>query len=168
MGARAQRGLTLVELLVVMAILALATGVVIVNAPPSRDQLRLLAEDFEQGLRDAADQAVITGASYRLEVEPAAAHIARLDDGEWARIRSFPGPNEGREISVRIEIEEAAGSNRQALTGAREVRRERDDPVLAPIDPLGEMSEFSVFFQRGVDEWRVRHDRTGAMEASRT
>lgn len=164
-AATSQRGVTLVELLVVMVILALAATIVIINAPPSRSAPREAAGDFAQAFRAAIDEAVISGRVFRMEIEPARWRLMRLDDGEW--VEDAGGDGELDDILLRIDVEEAAKSNREAITGARPERRDRDAPVIVPVDPFGATPAFDLSFQRGREVWTFTHRANGDVELAR-
>ena len=65
-----QRGLTLVELLVVIVILALASSVVLLTAPPSRPEVRDEAERFAARMQLALDHAITSTAPVRVKIDP--------------------------------------------------------------------------------------------------
>lgn len=89
---RTERGFTLLELIVVLAILALAAGLAAPSISRSTDALRLRAEvaGFSAVLRHAREQAITTRQPHRVVVEPAS-HLVRVYAGEEVRrTRSIP------------------------------------------------------------------------------
>ena len=157
-----QRGVTLIELLVVMGILALGATIVIVNAPPQREPARAAATAFADMLRGAVDDAVVSGDVLRLEIASQDWRLARFADGEWTASKTSDDDLLAGML-LRAEVDDPARSNRQALTGARAARRERDAPVTIPVDPFGAMPGFTVRFERQGEVWAVRHDVAGAV-----
>lgn len=86
----AQQGFTLVELLVVLAIVGLATSAVILAMPPRTSAL--MAERDALALRLAAlrDEAVVSGRPIGLELRGSGYRFSVLRDGEWVQIVDRP------------------------------------------------------------------------------
>jgi len=87
-----QRGFTLLELVVVLFIMALAAGLAAPSIGRSTDALRIRAEvaSFSAVLRHAREQAITTRTSHRVVVEPAE-HQVRVFVGEDVRrTRAIP------------------------------------------------------------------------------
>jgi general secretion pathway protein H len=89
---RTERGFSLLELIVVLAILALAAGLVAPSIGRSTDALRTRAEvaGFSAVLRHAREQAITTRQAHRVVVEPVD-HVVRVYAGEeLRRTRTIP------------------------------------------------------------------------------
>ena len=109
-GVVDQRGFSLLELVVVLSILALAAGLVAPSISRSTDALQLRAEiaGFSAVLRHAREQAITTRQPHRVVVEPAAHQVRVLAGDEVRRTRAIPArwsidaPGEGS-LAVRFE-----------------------------------------------------------------
>lgn len=87
-----QRGFTLLELIVVLAILALAAGLAAPSISRSTDALRMRAEvaGFSAVLRHAREQAITTRQAHRVVVEPAEHQVRVYAGEEMRRARAIP------------------------------------------------------------------------------
>ena len=104
-----QRGFTLLELIVVLAILVLAAGLTAPSISRSTDALRMRAEvaGFSAVLRHAREQAITTRRAHRVVVEPAAHQIRVYAGDELRRTRVIP-PNwtvDAPEASLAVRFE---------------------------------------------------------------
>lgn len=153
--AGAQAGLTLVELLVVLTILAFAAFVVVLNAPPSRPPARDAAERFAARLQAALDAAVIEGAAYRLEVEAVEYRIARYEGERWTPVfHENLAATDG--VLFRAELAEAAASNALALNGEDEARGDSGERSLdIPLDPFAGGLALNAYFESRRGDWGV-------------
>jgi general secretion pathway protein H len=85
-GARAsddERGFTLVELMVVLAILALAATAVVLTVPGEERTVRSEADRLAARLAAARDVAVIEGRSIAVNFAPSGYGFERRIDGAW-------------------------------------------------------------------------------------
>lgn len=148
-----QLGLTLVELLVVIVILALASSVVLLSGPPLRPSVRDDAEAFAARVQAALDEMVTSGRILRVKIDASGYEIEALKDGEWTapvdnrlfRRRAFD-----KRTTIAPEIDDAANANARAL-GVEEEADGVDDEenkgeFSAPLDPLGAQVPFVVRF----------------------
>lgn len=152
-----QSGVTLVELLVVMAILALAASIVIVNAPPRQSVAQRAAQDFANAFRESIDAAIVNGAVRRLEITSASWRVTQFEDAAWRGLTEAADAD-GRPVVFTVDIEPLAASNLLALTGQRPQPAERDAPTLIGVDPFGGMPQFTLRADDGETTWAVNYD----------
>jgi prepilin-type N-terminal cleavage/methylation domain-containing protein len=97
---RDERGFTLLELIVALIVIALATGVVIPTLARSTEAIRVRAEvaGFSAMLRHARERAIVTRRTQIVVIDPAAHRVSRLagPDGEV---------RETRQLSERVTVE---------------------------------------------------------------
>src|SRR4029453_8597544 len=105
---RDERGFTLLELIVTLTVIALATGVVIPTLARSTEAIRVRAEvaGFSAMLRHARERAIVTRRTQTVVIDPVAHRVSRLAgaDGEV---------RETRQLSERFTLE---ASPRPALS----------------------------------------------------
>lgn len=117
----AERGLTLVELLVGLAIAGLAAGAVILTLPASPDTLEREGVRLAAKLRAASDLAILSGQSIGVSITPAGYRFHRMEGGTWRAFGSgSPLTPADWPDAVRAELEtggmlvaEAAGEENQ-------------------------------------------------------
>lgn len=93
-----ERGFTLVELMVVIAIMALAATVVVLTIPGQEHSVRSEADRLAARLAAARDVAVIEGRSVSVSFAPSGYGFERRIDGAWQPLpgrafaqRAWPG-----------------------------------------------------------------------------
>lgn len=160
-GRGNQCGVTLLELLVVMAILALTASIVVLSAPPARGPAREEAERFAARLVAAGEASIVTGEVLRLDLSPTEYGFFAFRDGVWKPAGEKPFLA-AREISGKvlttIEIEDPALANEPAAA-------RRDDPVRRILlDPIGIAVPFAVDFADRNERWRVERAADGGVE----
>ncbi len=159
MRGAGERGLTLVELLVVIVILGLASSLVLLNAPPSRavverDALRLAAD-----VKVALDEMVMTGANYRLLIDAAGYGFERYAGGEWKTEgidRAFQRAEFDRGVVATVEFNDAALANAQALGDEKPAETEEDEPKIIRLDPIGAPVTFTARLTSAQGSYLVR------------
>jgi general secretion pathway protein H len=142
-----ERGLTLVELLVVMIILGLASSLVLINAPPSRAVVERDALRFASSVKIALDEMVMTGATYRLVVDATGYGFERYAGGEWITDgidRAFQRAEFDNGVTATVEIEDAALANARALGEDPPAKAEEDEPKIIRLDPIGPPATFTL------------------------
>lgn len=142
-----ERGLTLVELLVVMVILGLASSLVLLNAPPSRAAVERDALRFASSVKIALDDMVMTGATYRLVVDSTGYGFERYIRGEWVTEgidRAFQRAEFDNGVTATVEIEDAALANARALGDDPPAEAEDDEPKIIRFDPIGMPATFTL------------------------
>jgi type II secretion system protein H len=83
-------GFTLVELMVVIAIMALATSVVALSIPPSNGRVRLQAESLAARLLAARDAAIIESRDMAVIVDARGNSVERRQRGAWQPVNLRP------------------------------------------------------------------------------
>ena len=84
------KGFTLVEVMVVLAILALLTAAVLVNVRNPSGSLRAEAETFAARTSALRDAAIIQGRNMVVVVSPSTYRFERHEQGAWVRITERP------------------------------------------------------------------------------
>lgn len=152
---RTECGLTLLELLVVISILALLVTVAVFNAPPPRSSARDEAERFAARLTVARQDAVLEGAVMSVEMTPRSYLVARYANGEWRvdeNAGRFGERSLARGVTAALTLEDAALANKP---GDRRGMR-ADNPQRIVLDPIGIAPKFSVEFVDSRSRWLVR------------
>lgn len=83
-------GFTLIELMVVVAIMALASAAVVLTLPDGNEQLRADAERFAGRVAAARDAAVVQARPMAVWVSPSAYGFARREQGAWRPLEDKP------------------------------------------------------------------------------
>jgi general secretion pathway protein H len=157
----AQRGLTLIELLVVVVILALASTVVLLNAPPSRPAVRDDAERFAARMQIALDEAIASGAAMRVSIDASGYLFEALKGSEWVamdKAAALARKDFDQRTTATPEIEDAANDNARALGAEENVETGEDEDKSAAhimLDPLGAQAAFKVRFSSADGAWTV-------------
>jgi len=184
-----QHGLTLVELLVVIVILALASSVVLLTAPPTRPQVRDEAERFAARMQLALDHSITSTKPVRVKIDTsgylfealASAEAEKenseseLDEEEesgpemsrWKAVADVPALARRefeKGVTVTPEIADAANDNARALGdggGPEDESDEEKGAYAIPLDPLGSQMAFSLRFYSRDGVWTASVDAGG-------
>lgn len=159
-----QRGLSLLELLVVLAVLALGSAIVVLNAPPSRSAARAEAERFAARVAAGYSDAVVRGAPARVRIDAASYAFERYDGEAWTLAQNAKLFG-SRTMPEGVFL--AATPSDGAIANRREDDKEDDDAQFIVIDPLGAGEAFEVRFSDGREVWRVDVDAAGKLEVGR-
>lgn len=89
-GPSAERGFTLIELMVVVTIIALVSAAVILTLPGGEARLRADAERFAGRVAAARDNAVLESRPMAVWVSPSAYGFARRLRGQWQPLEDKP------------------------------------------------------------------------------
>lgn len=90
MTRRRAAGFTLVELLVVVAVIGLATTAVVLTVPDGEATLHRQADAFGLHLRRAQEEAIIGGRSIQVGADAAGYRFSRRDFGHWQALDAAP------------------------------------------------------------------------------
>jgi prepilin-type N-terminal cleavage/methylation domain-containing protein len=92
LGATGQKGLTLVELLVVLLIIGMTAGIVVFAVPRQEGSVLSVTKQFERDVIAARDQAIAEAALYGIEPLPGGYVVYRLVPGGWLPVeeRALP------------------------------------------------------------------------------
>ena len=159
-AGRRQQGLTLIEFLVVIVILALASTVVLLNAPPSRPDAREDAERFAARMQSALDEVIASGENLRVSIDAQGYEFQVLKAGEWGepvRERSLRRAEIDARSVLSVEVADNTSENARALGGEeRETDEEQNDGVIfILLDPLGAQIPFRAKFASPDGAWVV-------------
>ncbi len=174
--AAKQHGLTLVELLVVIVILALASSVVLLTAPPSLPSVREEAERFAARMQLALDEAITAPAPMRVKIdasgyafemlEPEAPEAGSEAD-RWGPVKgaaTLARRDFANSVAVTTEIADAANDNARELGDEYSAGDETDEEkgvYAIALDPLGAQTAFSMRFSSRDGVWTASVDEGG-------
>lgn len=156
---RGERGLTLVELLVGLAIAGLAASAVLLSLPPARDSVPVKAERLAARLRAAADLAVVSGRSIGMEVTQEGYRFYRREAAGWRPL----GRNSSLEAAgwpASVEADLVLG--RPLFVAAESVRDAAPSPVIR-FEPIGLATPFTLQLRAAGEAIRIRGDRAGVI-----
>lgn len=85
-----ERGFTLVEMMVVIAIIAVATAIVMLTMPDPRGHVIRDAEKFAARAHAARDDAILQSRDMRIWVTPAGYGVERRRQGQWLALTDRP------------------------------------------------------------------------------
>jgi general secretion pathway protein H len=158
-----QRGVTLVELLIVVSILAFVAAVVALNAPPNRSNAQEEAERFAARAKAAAEYAVIAGRPTAIEVSASGFRVLVYSNGAW---RDAPDRRQGRRsfpngVGVALAMEDPSYANRVRSGDARD-----EAPRRILFDPIGAATPFAIEFSSRRGRWRIERSADGRLSVS--
>ena len=120
-----QRGMSLIEVMVVVFIIGLSAGIVVVTLPASKGPALQAAEAFAETIAEAQEQAIMTGHPVGLRFTEDGYALTRWRQGAWMSNRSPITLQRAVDIRLRSEIE-----------ADRDTERPEDWPDLI-FDPTG-------------------------------
>lgn len=142
----AERGFTLVELLVAIAILGLLTSVIVLSLPESGGRLADEADALALRLRRAQEEAILTNRTVEVAVSPRGYAFRVQRAGAWAPLQD--GPFEpvafGEGVSAAVSGAEGRSAVRFDPTGVAEPAQVRlskgTRAVAVSVDGQGQVS----------------------------
>lgn len=103
-----RRGFTLVELLMVVAIIGLAAGAVVLSVPDPRPSAAQEAERFAARLTRAREEAVLTNRPVAVEATPEGYGFSSFDGVQWSPL--VEGPFEDARWGEGVSLTPAEGA----------------------------------------------------------
>ena len=128
-GRASQDGISLVEMMVTLSIIALATSLVLLTLP-IRPQYKQEAGRLHDALEQMASRANVSGLPMGLVIEDGTYSLAIWQDGNWRVVRSQQLPGD-----IRVQID-----------GKPSIPAEDGRPVVPAVifDPLGHTQPVSI------------------------
>ena len=154
------RGFTLVELLVVLAIIAFTAGIVVLNVQPGRSDARIAAEQFAAKLNAAAEYAIMTNSFVGLVLEPGGYEFQEYARGSWHRVDAAPGLSQKTAVSVGFQFDIPEDVKTNEPIDARRDAEEDAQPVVF-FTPTGQTTPFTASFSASRKSVRVSLDGAG-------
>jgi type II secretion system protein H len=139
---RRRGGFTLVEMVVVVAVVGLAAGIVLPRLGTGTLAVRAAADRLAMRLSEARERAILDGRGVRVDLGalvPASVHIEALDlGGTPVAVRALALAPDGDALPARATLVDAAGARAEVVLPAGFAPAHvRDASVLAP-SPEGE------------------------------
>ncbi|WP_290125513.1 GspH/FimT family pseudopilin [Brevundimonas vancanneytii] len=136
----ARQGFTLVELMVVIAIIGVAAGAVLLSMPDPRPTLAVEAERFAARLTLAREEAVMTNRPVALRADAAGYGFESFDGAVWTPLTGVLAPKAWGE-GVAVAAPARAVFDPTGGADAASVRLEREgQAVTVAIDGAGEVT----------------------------
>lgn len=111
-GSKFQNGFTLIELMVVVTIIALASAVVVFAIPDPRGRVIDEAERFAARTLAARDDAIVQSRDVRVLVTPGGYSVERRRRGQWQSLTEKPFRAANWQPGTRVDI---GAEGRQAI-----------------------------------------------------
>lgn len=150
----AQAGFSLVELLVAVFVMALASTVIILSAPRSADPAASVANQLPDLVAELVQGAVLTGETRSLLVGKSSIRLQTWSDGDW---KDLPASSIRLEKSIRAQAADETSLTRDKAPEIR-ITADRTGYVLA--------HPFDLISQR--ETWRVDIAADGATKTERS
>ena len=170
MARGGQAGLTLVEVVLVVGIMALLSVTVLMTLTPPATEAEKAARAFAARVPALSDRAVTTGRTLGFSAEAGETTHAHGQDG-WEATETADWPET---ISVQLtpgdEILPADPPVEGTLLIYRPPGEEAPPPPPAPpvlFSPTGDATPFTLDFEEDGETWRVTVDALGETEVSR-
>jgi general secretion pathway protein H len=141
-AASSEGGFSLIELMLVMAIIALAASAVLLAAPPSTPSLPAEAERLAMRLERAQQAAIVENRAYAAEIDRAGYTFAVRREGQWLPLSRPPFAAAAWEAGTRAALPEQGR-------------------VRLVFDPVGAADPFELRLGRDGVQRRIRVDAAG-------
>lgn len=142
-GASRAAGFTLLEVLVVVAIMGMAATVAILTLPDDDATLYRQADDFGRRLQHARDEAILGGRPVQVSVDAGGYRFARRDFGRWVPLEQGPFAQHAWDAGVQPTL-----PARQPRLGFR-------------FGPTGDSEAQALLLTRGASRVQVQVGTTG-------
>ena len=162
-----QKGLTLVEVLIVIAMLGLVAAVVMLTVPEEKDPAEIAAFKLARSIKAANNYAIISGKVIGIDISEAGYQFLIYQSDAWVPF-IVPG---GRRQSINLEdglglefIKEAglvagtAGMRSSSSTNTPIEKKENLFPELT-ILPSGNGERADFLLHHKGESWRVKYDQ---------
>ena len=168
---RRQRGLTLVETLVVLAIIGLLASVVVLTLPAVSDDTEEEAYKLARHLRSAHELAIMRSQAIGLKIEPSTYTFleyrnARWSPAEFRRTASRHALPEGMILEFQYSgfvAPGTAGINRRTVReNANETGQQQMTPEVI-YQPTGEVTALEITLSGEEEVWLVSQSPSGAV-----
>ena len=184
---RGQKGVTLIELLVGLSIIAFASSVIVLTAPPRLAPAKRAAQSLAAQLYLVTEQSILTGRRARLVAREDGYIIEQLQAGRWNVLHQWTlDPQDGvltfaliPETSVKDNaialkanasavnfIDQRAGGFDRPGEEKDDLKKNADVHRII-LDPLGVGAAFTVRFEGRREIWRVDLDDAGVISVTR-
>lgn len=141
---RQQCGVTLVELLVVMMIMAMVAGVVIISAPPPIGDLRKNADRFAARLDHAVGYSITSNLPVALEVNGSGYLFKQYADGVWKKPLDKNLQQVTLDSEFLLEIPKL-----DADKNIQDTQLSEPETQIFIFSPTGETGAFEIRFHHG-------------------
>lgn len=147
-GARpaAERGFTLIELMVTLFIIGLMAGAVVLTLPNGEPRLDRDAERFAARLKRAREEAVLTNRSVEVRLDARGYGFRTERRGRWSDLDAAPFTAQAWSEGVRMAVKSADGDPRvrfdaTGAAGAAQVELARDRyRLVVRVDTAGNVT----------------------------
>ncbi|MEO1041003.1 MAG: type II secretion system minor pseudopilin GspH [Pseudomonadota bacterium] len=147
-----ERGITLVELLIVITIMGLMAGLVVMTVPrPS--PLQRTAERMERELFALRDEAVVSSRARGLSVLPSGIALFEAQDNGWVEIETFAVPPV-LSLELKQETSWQLPEHQDKPSFSRRQDNQQKEESQQPdirFSPLGEVTPFTLYMLTATD-----------------
>lgn len=155
-SSSSQSGMTLMEVLLVIFIMGLVSGVAVATLPERKSPQQKAVRDLGQSIRAIQDQSILTGDVLALRAAKGQVSLLRWDGYEWQ-----PAEREFIDLPQAVDVRLSRADERRT--------RNEDEPRMLVFDPLGVIEPVDVTISAGSFERTLRitqdgevvHDATG-------
>jgi len=174
-----QKGVTLIELLLVLTLIGLAATTVILNAPPTNQNIKREAERFAARMQAAHDKAILTNTMIGLIVKANSYEFAQLNDDEWVSIDNSIFRFWQLDETIKLKLTKhnniadlkdndliiSRGSGAEKQNQSNNQNEELSTPIIV-LSPFSQSPEFLVIFSGNNQQWQVFFSSSGHAEVS--